>query len=145
MQSTVEAVEIELDKPRRLLFTNEAIFRAEREINRMRGARPESFVAIEIIMLNAWRTASENLGVLPMDLVACLLWGACLHEDRALTVNDAVDIIIVSGKNRLTLMEALLEAFRRARPPIAEPGDGEDKKKPAAPTGSGSEASPRLN
>ena len=51
-----EPIEIELDKPRRFKLNLRALMRAEREINRQRGAGVADYVAIDNLVLEAART-----------------------------------------------------------------------------------------
>lgn len=84
MRAGVQAIEIDLDKPRHLLLTVGGLKAAERELNKSRDLQPRK--AIFRIMME--ELPQVELGDVGMDFCEAILWASMLHEDRNLSLDD---------------------------------------------------------
>ena len=91
--SVLEPAEIHLDKPRHLRLTHQALFDAERQVNKMRGAKPEDYVSIYTIMVRDFNRILAQQGIPPHDLIVCLLWAGLRHEQANLQIDQIGDLI----------------------------------------------------
>ena len=135
-------IEIELDRPRKLLIDHAALFRAEQEINRLRGARPEEHLSIDTLMVEAYNRVLRMTGLLPIDLLFVMLWAALLHEDPKLEVNRMAALMESSPLSRVELSARLWETyFKSAGKNLVERNDGGEEEKKNQPIGSDNGAS----
>lgn len=130
----IEPVEIELDIKRGLLFTLRALMRAEREINRNRGAKVEDYVSIDYLIMSAAQKTVIKNGIMPLDLLITLLWASLLHEDPDLKIDQVPELIEKSLLERGKIIDAVWEAYTRAASKSKQEANGEDKDLPLAPT-----------
>ena len=81
MMRIIEPIEIELDRPRKLLLTLEALKRAQIELNRERQTDPPKPI---------FRIMSEEMerGLdIGMDFCQIIIWAAMLYDDPAITID----------------------------------------------------------
>jgi hypothetical protein len=126
MDSAIEAIDIVLDKPRRLRLDHAGLFRAECEINRIRGASPEERAGIDYLMVRAYSGILRSV-LLPLDLLFCVLLQALLHEDPKLTFDDMPKLIEASPLTR-----AGKNLRIKTEDSTAEAGSEEEEKKSAS-------------
>jgi hypothetical protein len=140
MDSAIEAIDIVLDKPRRLRLDHAGLFRAECEINRIRGASPEERAGIDYLMVRAYSGILRSV-LLPLDLLFCVLLQALLHEDPKLTFDDMPKLIEASPLTRGDISVFLWEAYLKCagknlriktEDSTAEAGSEEEEKKSAS-------------
>lgn len=127
-----EPIEIELDKPRKFFLSARALMRAEKEVNRQRGAKPSEHVSIDYLTYRAAADFLAGAGNFPLDLVAVLLWAglnaAAPDKDQLAAVDQAADLLDQSPLPRgrvLTLIwEHYAEVTQRKRSPESEGDSG---------------------
>lgn len=79
-----EPIEIELDKPRKFFLNTRALMRAEKEINRQRGAEPGQRVAVDYLLFKAASDQLAGSGSFPLDLLMVLVWAGLASVDAEL-------------------------------------------------------------
>src|SRR5688572_30786767 len=115
-------IELNLDKPRKVLLNAPALLRAEQVVNRRRGGTVFEWVSIDYLI---WRAAAAETGF-PLDLVAALLWSGLVEADSNKTKNvlsfdggylsnikfeDVVALIDQSAMHRGDILRALIEHY----------------------------------
>jgi len=150
----IEPVEILLDKPRKFLINHTALRRAETEVNKQRFAKPIEHTNIDNLMVSAYNTVYRLSGMLPRDLLTCLLWASHVPEnpkEAKLTIEKIDDLLDQSQSSDADIAVILWNAYfkvagRNFGIASAESEDsGEEKKTEAQPTGSGSGPRESLN
>jgi len=127
------AVEIDLDKRRRLMLSVPALAMVERKVNEIRGSRPDQWVKFFDLLRS---------GVGFADLQA-LIWAALLHESPQLTY-EQVGLMIATAEPKY-LFDKLDEVIRVQFPAddgAASSANGGDKD--SRPLDSGSTRFGRL-
>jgi hypothetical protein len=88
MRAGVQPIEIDLDKPRRLLLTVGGLKAAERELNKSRNLQPRKAI-FRIMMEELPQVEQGDVG---MDFCEAILWASMLHEDPDLSI-EAVGLM----------------------------------------------------
>src|SRR5262245_13570935 len=138
MLKPIVTVEIDFDRKRNFVLNHRVLRLTETTINKMRGATPDSWVAIETIINNGLKS-----GILPMDLTTALLFHAFQLEDNRLTLDDVGDMTV----DRVYVTSKILEACTLYWPQ-AKPESEPSAEEPAAgnptrrPNGAGSTVGP---
>jgi hypothetical protein len=88
MRAGVQPIDIDLDKPRRLLLTVGGLKAAERELNKSRNLQPRKAI-FRIMMEELPQVEQGDVG---MDFCEAILWASMLHEDPALSI-EAVGLM----------------------------------------------------
>lgn len=112
----IEPVDITLDKPRKLLINHLALFKAEAEINRMRFAKPEDYAAIDVLMVDAFNHIYRGKGMLPLDLLLCLISFGLVYEspkEKRFTIEDIAALLDGSEVSRAELSGIVWGAYFR--------------------------------
>jgi len=78
----VEPIEVELDRPRKLLLTLEALKRAQTELNRERQNDPPKAI---FRMMSEEMEKGVDIGV---DFCEVMLWAAMLYDDPGITIDQ---------------------------------------------------------
>ncbi len=94
------AVPITLDRPRVLRWTHEAVYATE-----------------HYGRINLRRTSVEDAQRLfnpDLTLLSAMLYGALVHEDRTLTIEDAIRFVYEHDDEMI--LEKVVEAYKRGRP-----------------------------
>lgn len=101
MSKTIAVVDIELDKPRKIKYTNGA-FRKFKEVTGQ----------------SAFKISPDDFN----DYISELLWSGLLHEDREITVGEIDDL--VGPSNMYYVISKITEAWGLAMPeaPTKEEG-----------------------
>lgn len=151
----IEPIEVVLDKPRKILINHLALYRAEAEINKLRFARPEQYVSIDVLMIEGFNNLFRARGMLPMDLLLCMLWAGLVYDDPKkprLTIEQVAALLDASETNRGEISGALWAAYFKVAGknlkvvgPEDSAQDAGEKKTEGQPTGSGNGVSPGLN
>jgi hypothetical protein len=123
-----EPIEIELEKPRRFKLNLRALMRAEREINRQRGAGVADYVAIDNLVLEGAR--QSMLRYFPLDLLAVLLWAglneiALDEKEQQIGVDAILGLIEASPWTRPRLAAAVVDCYLKIT--TKEPAKDESK------------------
>lgn len=127
MIRAIELIEIQLDKPRHMLLNHSALCRAEREVNRLRNAAPETYAAIDFLMVDAFNRMFRSTGLLPLDLLMIMLWAALLHEEPGLTVDRVAELLDTAPVSRMDVSAVVWKAyFSMAGKNLQEVPPGED-------------------
>lgn len=103
-----EPVELELDRKRKFKLNLRALMRAEREINRRRGAEVSGFASIDALILECI-DSFRNRVRMPLDLLGVLLWSGLTDEDPSLTIDQATDLIEASPLSRADLVVVIFD------------------------------------
>lgn len=112
----IEPIEITLDKPRKLLINHLALFKAETEINRMRFAKPEDYAAIDVLMIDAFNHIYRGKGMLPLDLLLCLISFGLVYDspkEKRFTIEEIAALLDGSDVNRAELSGVVWGAYFR--------------------------------
>jgi len=109
--NVIEPIEIVLDKPRKLMLGHWGLYTAEMEINKQRGAKPEEHVAIDFMMVDAYNRIFLKTGLLPLDLMVCVLWAGLLHEDPKITKEKVAALMDQSQLSRADLSAKVWAAY----------------------------------
>lgn len=83
----VDSVSIDLDRPRTMRLDMLALFHAEQKINKLRG-NPKPLSIFGLLNKEVIAAEGSELGI-PVDLMLVLFWASLLHEDPALTFEQA--------------------------------------------------------
>lgn len=152
--SLIEPTEIVLDKPRKLLINHLALYRAEAEINKLRFAKPEDYASIDALMVDGFNHLFRARGMLPMDLLLCMLWAGLVYDDPKkprLTIEQVAGLLDGAQVNRAEISGTVWGAyFKVAGKNLrvmsdGEAGDDAEKKSQDPPTGPDSGALHELN
>lgn len=147
----IEPIEIVLDRPRKLLINHKALRRAESEVNKMRFAHPNDYASIDSLMVAGFNAIFRISGMLPRDLLVCMLWAGLANEDPKLTIDRIDELMDQTPLDLGTISGIVWGAYFRAAGKnlqIVGAGSAEDEKKTNAagrPTGSDSGAPRDLN
>ena len=149
--NVIEPTEIILDRPRKLMINHRALRKAESEVNKLRFANPSNYANIDGLMIAAYNTMYRSMGLLPRDLMSCLLWAGLSDEDPKLTL-DKIESLLDSTDASLAEISGKVWAayFKSAGKNLVIVGeaDNDAEKKTISedqPTGLNSGASPALN
>ena len=129
-----EPIELELDRPRRFKLNLLALMRAEREINRRRGAGVADYVAIDNLVMESAR--QSMLRYFPLDLLAVLLWAGLNEIDREekqlpitappqIGIDAVLELIEASPWTRPRLAAAVVDCYLKIT--TKEPAKDESK------------------
>lgn len=142
----VDPVEIVLDKPRRLLITKRGLRLAEAELNKQRYPITGRVSNIDAYVVQAINDVIRLGGIMPRDLIVCLLWAALLHEDSKLKIEQIDEIMDKSVTGDAEISGQLMGLYLNCAGPTVQKGAAEPEKKTTDPqTGPDSGASPVLN
>jgi len=149
----IEPVEIVLDKPRKLLINHLALYRAEAEINKLRFAKPEDYASIDALMVDGFNHLFRSRGMLPLDLLLCMLWAGLVYDDPKkprLSIEQVAAVLDEAKANRAEISGAIWGAYfkvagRNLKVVGAEDGEATEKKNQDPPTGSDNGAPHGLN
>jgi hypothetical protein len=123
MRAGVQPIEIELDKPRRLLLTVGGLKAAEREINKSRALQPRK--SIFRIMLEELPQVEQ--GDVGMDFCEAILWASMLHEDPDLPL-AAVGLMPFDLRDVIQLTcRVITETYLKIKPKTEEAAIEEKK------------------
>jgi hypothetical protein len=149
MANLIEPIEIQLDRARKILLNHRALRQAESEFNRRRFAAPKDYVNIDAVMVEAYNNIFRMSGMMPRDLLACVLWAGLLNEDPKLSLDDVDDLLDQSPLSDAELSGIVWAAYFKAAgrnlKQVNSPEADEEKKTADQPTGSGSGPSRTLN
>ncbi len=152
--SVIEPVEIILDKPRKLLLNHQALRRAENEVNKQRFAKPIDYTNIDNLMVSAYNTVFRLSGMLPRDLLSCLLWASIVPDsprDPKLTIDRVDELLDQSEMSDADISVVIWSAYIKVagknfkQVGDSETDDSEEKKTKDQPTGSPNGRSDELN
>ena len=112
----IEPIEINLDRSRKVLINHRALFKAEGEINKRRGAKVEDWASIDVLMVDAFNLIYRSRGMLPLDLLAVMIWASIVYEnnERALTVEQITDLFDDPSVSRAALSGDIWGAYFKA-------------------------------
>lgn len=115
----IEPVEITLDKPRKVLFNHNALIVAEREINKQRGATPQTYTSLEVLMYDAIRLVYQSkgaLGALPRDILVTMLWAGLNYDPKArqFTIEQTLNLLDQSSLGISQLSIDIWNAYFKA-------------------------------
>lgn len=130
----IEPIEIELDRKRKYKLGIRTLLRAEREINRRRGAEIDRFVSIDSLMIQGARKSIEANGSFPLDLFTVILWAGLTEEDPNLTIDQIPDLLESSPLTRSNIITAIWDHYLAATVKPDKPSE--------AATNGAAEASP---
>lgn len=147
--SAIEPVEIVLDKPRKLLINHWTLYRAEAEINKLRFAKPDDYVSIDVLMVDGFNNLFRARGMLPMDLLLCMICYGLQYDDskeKRLTLEQVAGLLDTSETSRAEISGTVWGAFYKVAGKhlkIATAADvaadeEQEKKNKDQPTGSNS-------
>ena len=130
----IEPLEIVLDRPRKVLINHLALFKAENEINRRRGAKPEEWASIDVLMVDAFNRIYRARGMLPRDLLVVMIWAGLGHETSkpALTVEQITGLLDNSEKGVAELSGEIWNAYFLANTKNLKAADTDEKKNQSA-------------
>jgi hypothetical protein len=125
MRAGVQPIEIDLDKPRRLLLTVGGLKAAERELNKSRGLQPRKAI-FRIMMEELPQVEQGDVG---MDFCEAILWASMLHEDPDLSI-DAVGQMPFDLRDVMQLtLRVITETYLKIEPKTDEtPIESAEKK-----------------
>jgi hypothetical protein len=131
--SWLQPIDIQLDKPRKLLINSMALRKAEFELNRLRGSDVRSWESIDGLIFQAYGKVYNTTGRLPADLLFCLLWGGLLHEDPKLQLDDVGQLLDRSPLNLSEISGIIWRAYwayssKGLQKPEESKPDGEESK-----------------
>jgi hypothetical protein len=109
-----EPIEIELDRKRKFKLNLKALMRAEREINRRRGAEIGQFASIDFLIIQGAKTSLNDNGSFPLDLLMVLLWAGLTDEEPNLAIDDVPDLIEVSPLTRSKILTLIWDYYLTA-------------------------------
>lgn len=135
----IQPTDIILDKPRKLLINNMALFKAEAEVNKLRFAKPEEYQSIDALMVASFNNMFRARGLLPMDLLLSLIVHGLMVEknERRPTVEEVAAMIDSSDQGRAEISVAVWTAYYQSAGKNLKVADGEEEKKTTdQPTGS---------
>lgn len=149
----VEPVEVVLDKPRKLVLNNKALFEAETKINEIRRSGSFGRVSFDYLVIQATNAMQIMRAPFPRDLLAASLWAGIIRDPgEKISFEDIFDIMDNSETSIMDIGVAVFEAYSRSagknikEVPPGEKVSAEEKKKTDSPaTGSTKSASPLLN
>jgi len=148
----IEPIEILLDKPRKILVNHAALFRAEGEVNRVRGNNAFGRVSIDYLMVNAFNAMTFMGAPLPLDLLAALLWASLVREPKEeIAFDDIFGMLDKSQTATNDLAVSLWQGYVATAGKSLKQGeskevDPDQEKKTVSPeTGFGSSALPSRN
>jgi hypothetical protein len=127
-----EPVELELDRKRKFKLNIRALMRAEREINRRRGAEIDAFVPIDALIADCIDSEKETVKV-PLDLLSVLLWAGLSDDDAMLSIDQIPDLLETSPLSRSQLVATIYEHWikvtskGKSETPAEETVNGADK------------------
>lgn len=133
-----EPVELELDRKRKFKLNLRALMRAEREINRRRGAEIGRFSPIDEIVIAGVSNSLVAGGTFPLDLLIVLLWAGLTDDDPSLSIDQTADIVETASISRSALCTQVWEHYLKVTvkgdvsKPADQAADGADKD-PLAP------------
>ena len=160
--NVIEPAEILLDKPRKVLVNHAALFKAETEVNRIRGNTAFNRLGIDYLIVNAFNALIMLKAPFPLDLLAVMLWASIVREEsrdakgrvqrEEIKFEDIFPILDDSQTATNDIAVALFEAYCKTagknikRGEAAKDDDGEaEKKNHSQSTGLNSGASPASN
>lgn len=129
-----EPVELELDRKRKFKLNIRALMRAEREINRRRGAEIDAFVPIDALIADCIDSEKQTVKV-PLDLLSVLLWAGLSDDDALLSIDQIPDLLEASPLSRSQLVATIYEHWIK----VTSKGKSE---KPAEESANGADDSP---
>lgn len=150
----LEPIEITLDKPRKLLINHLTLFKAEADINKMRSAKPEDYAAIDSLMIDAFNHLYRARGMLPLDLMICLLTHGLVYEkgEKRLTIEEITALLDKTELSRAELSGIIWGAYFKvaskslqAVDANSEEGKAEQKKSTGRQTGNTNGVSPESS
>ncbi len=107
-----EPAELELDRKRKFKLNLRALLRAEREINRRRGAEVGKFAPIDALIWDCVNSEEKKI-VVPLDLLSVLIWAGLTDEDPSLSVDQAADLIEASPLSRFELVNVIYDHWTK--------------------------------
>ena len=109
----IQPIEIVLDKPRKLLINNMALYKTEADINRLRYAKPEDYASIDVLMVDAFNHLFRARGLLPMDLMLSMLVNGLIYEkgEKRLSLEEIAELIDNSESSRAELSGQVWAAY----------------------------------
>lgn len=145
----IEASKILLDKPRRILMNHQALFKAEGQINAIRGSSTFARVSIDYLIVNAFNALTILKAPFPLDLLASLLWASIVREGKEeIAFEQVFELLDNSETSTNDIAVALFEAYCKTagknlkRDDDATPDADQEKKTENLETGSGVSAPP---
>jgi hypothetical protein len=125
MRVGVQPIEIDLDKPRRLLLTVGGLKAAERELNKSRALQPRKAI-FRIMMEELPQVEQGDVG---MDFCEAILWASMLHEDPDLSI-EAVGLMPFDLRDVMQLtLRVITETYLKIEPKTDEaPLESAEKK-----------------
>ena len=126
----IESVPIELDKPRTMRLDMLALMRAQYKLNALRGVEPTVSIYRTINMeLRRVAFGGDDSGTdIPIDLMLVLFWVSLLHEDPALTLEQAGELatnpLMVMAKVMQLIKMQLMQSISDHADETVEVGEG---------------------
>lgn len=133
--NVIEPVDIVLDKPRKLLLGYLGLYTAEMEINKLRGAKPDEHVSIDFMMINAYNLTLLTTGLLPVDVLLCVLWAGLLHEEPKITKEKVAALMDQSPLTRGDLSAKVWAAYASSSKNMFKVTTAADAEQPSADDG----------
>ena len=106
-----EPIEIELDRKRKYKLDIRALMRAEREINRRRGADVGQFVSIDSLIIDGAKRSLNANGSFPLDLFCVLLWAGLTDEEPNLTIDQIPDLLEATALSRSNIITKIWDYY----------------------------------
>jgi hypothetical protein len=85
----IELIPIELDKPRTMALPLPALWKAQKQLDKLRADAGQPIESIFQLIVEKF-VRSSVLGV-DLDLLMVLLWASLIHEDRELTFEQVTE------------------------------------------------------
>ena len=122
----VESIEIKLDKVRHLRFDHKALYEAEMQINKLRGALPHQHLSIDSVVVRAVGEHLLQVGFFPRDLTLVMIWAGLKHEEPGITIDIAARILDNTEVIWSDVSAAIWKAYRAfAGKNISDKEDGD--------------------
>jgi hypothetical protein len=110
MRAGPQPIEIELDKPRKLLLTVGGLKAAQITLNKTRDYQPPRAI-FRIMMEELPKVETGDIGI---DFCEAIIWASMLHEDRNLALDDVGFLLPITGNEAIQLtVRIITETYMR--------------------------------